>query len=199
MKKIYILLVAGLMMAGAVFAQEKVNAHLAEASASYTAGDLEATRFALQQSLNELYVLIGEKILAEMPEKLGDLTALEGEDAYNGYTLGFSGVYIDRTYQSADGKQSIQITLINDSPLLSGLNAFLSSPLMAIAGGRKLVKLDGYKSSLEKGDDEPPTFTINTPFGQSLLTSEFNGFDDENQVLALARQIPIAKIVAIAQ
>lgn len=198
MKKIYLLLIA-FVFTSSLFAQDKVNAHLAEATTSYAAKDLEAARFALQQSMNELYILIGEKILAEMPEKLGNLTAQKSEDAYNGYALGFTGVYIDRTYASADGKQTVHISLLNDSPLLSGLNAFLTSPLMAMAAGRKMIKIDGYKSSLEKSDSEPVTFTLSTPFNQSLLTSTFDGFEDENQVVGLANQIPVAKIVAIAQ
>ncbi len=198
MKKTYLSIII-LFIGFQAFTQNKVNEHLAEASTSYAAKDLEATRFALQQSLNELYILIGEKILAEMPEKLGDAAAQKKEDVYNGYALGFTGVYIDRTYQNAKGDQRIEINLINDSPLLAGLNTFLTNPILNIGSGRKMIKIDGYKSALEKSEGEPLTFTLSTPFNQSLITTKFEGFKDENQVLALAKQIPFAKIIAVAQ
>jgi len=180
-------------------AQEELNTQLAEAKSQYTSGNLEETRFALQQSLNELYILMGQKILDEMPDQLGELPALEDEDAYNGYNLGFTGVYIDRTYQNEAGDQSVQVTLIHDSPLLSGLNSFLATPLMAMASGRKMIKLNGYKTVLEDENSDEGTFVLNTPFGQSLLTMTFDGFDNENEVVGLANQLPIATIVKIAQ
>ncbi len=198
MKNIFLLLFLSLTTA-VLSAQEELNAQLAEAKTQYAAGDLEATRFALQQSLNELYILMGQKILDEMPQQVGELTALEDEDAYNGYNLGFTGVYIDRTYQNEAGDQSIQVNLIYDSPLLSGLNSFLATPLMAMASGRKMVKIDGYKTVLEDEEADEGTFVLNTPFGQSLLTMTFDGFENENEVVGLANQIPIATIVKIVQ
>lgn len=198
MKKIYLFIFI-LFIGFPAFSQNKVDEHLTEASKQYAARNLEETRFALQQSLNELYVLIGEKILAELPEKLGDVTAQKKNDAYNGYTLGFTGVYIDRTYQNAAADKTMQITLINDSPLMSGMNAFLTNPILNMGSGRKTIKIDGYKSVLEKSEDDPASYTLNIPFNQSLITTKFEGFKDENQVLALAKLIPVAKIVAAAQ
>lgn len=119
--------------------------------------------------------------------------------AINGYTLGFTGVYIDRTYQNAAAGKTVQITLLNDSPLMSGLNAFLTNPLLNLGAGRKLIKIDGYKCVLEKEEGEPVTYTLNTPFNQSLIMTKFEGFKDENQVLTLAKMIPFAKIIAAAQ
>ncbi len=180
-------------------AQNEAANHLAEAKTSYATRDLEGTRFALQQSLNELYVLIGKKILAELPTTIGDAKALSEGDQYNGMALGYNSVYIDRSYKSTDQKKNINITLINDSPLLSGLNLFLSNPMLNMMSGKKMIKIDGYKCALEASESTPVTYTLYVPFSQSLLTLTFDGYNNENEVLTLAKLVPIGKIIALAE
>lgn len=180
-------------------AQNEAATHLAEAKTNYASRDLDGTRFALQQSLNELYVLIGKKILAELPTTIGDAKALSEGDQYNGMALGYSSIYIDRTYQSDDKKKNINLSLINDSPMLGALNMFLSNPMLNMMSGKKMIKIDGYKCALEASESTPVTYTLYVPFSQSLLTLTFDGYDNENQVTTLAKQVPIGKIIALAE
>ncbi len=194
---VYIILLFGINIS--LSAQNQTSTHLAEAKSNYNAGDLEATRFALQQSLNELNVLIGQRILDEMPEQLGEATALADSDQYNGSTVGYTGIFVDRTYQNTDASQTIQISLIHDSPLMSGLTTFLANPLINALSGRKMVKIDNYKTALESSDATPITYTLYTPFGKSLLTMTFDGFNNENEVLNLAKQVPVGKIIKLAE
>ncbi|MEM0991679.1 MAG: hypothetical protein AAGI49_01520 [Bacteroidota bacterium] len=182
-----------------LIAQEQVDEYLADAEKSYTAGNLEDARFALQQSLNELYVLMSKEILASLPEQLGEAKAVSEGDQYNGSLLGYSGVFIDRTYENPSADQSIAVTLVHDSPLMSGIGSFLASPVMAIASGRKRVKIDGYKAALEESDGSPKEYTFYIPFNQSLITLTFNGYDSETEVIGLANQLPIARVAEIAQ
>ncbi len=180
-------------------AQSGAATHLAEAKTSYATRDLDGTRFALQQSLNELYVLIGKKILAELPATIGDAKALSEGDQYNGMALGYSSIYIDRTYQSDDKKKNINLSLINDSPMLSALNLFLSNPVLNMMSRKKMIKIDGYKCALEASESTPVTYTLYVPFSQSLLTLTFDGYNSENEVSTLAKQVPIGKIIALAE
>lgn len=194
-----ILVILFLSATSLLSAQDQTTTHLAEAKSTYNSGELEATRFALQQSLNELNLLIGQRILDELPEQLGTATALSDSDAYNGSVVGYTGVYIDRTYQSENKEQTIQLNLIHDSPLMSGLTTFLANPLINALSGRKMVKIDGYKTALEESEGTPTEFSLYVPFGKSLLTMSFEGFESENEVLALAKLVPVGKIVALAE
>ncbi|MEM8523642.1 MAG: hypothetical protein AAGG68_03310 [Bacteroidota bacterium] len=180
-------------------AQDQLNNHLAEAKTNYASDNLEDARFALQQSLNELYIVISKQILETLPETLGDTKAQSEGDQYNGTAMGYTGVFIDRTYASADQKKVIDVSLVHDSPLMSSIGSFLASPLMNLASGRKSLKIDGYKSALETSESDAKTYTIYIPFAQSLITLTFNGYDSETEVIGLANQLPIKEIVEVAQ
>ncbi|MEL6719044.1 MAG: hypothetical protein AAFO82_00930 [Bacteroidota bacterium] len=180
-------------------AQDQLNTHLAEAKTNYSSGNLEDARFALQQSLNELYVVISKQILETLPETLGDTKAQSEGDQFNGTAMGYTGVFIDRTYANDTQRKVIDISLVHDSPLMNSIGSFLASPIMNLASGRKSMKIDGYKSALETSESEPKTYTIYIPFAQSLITLTFNGYDDETEVIGLANQLPIREVVEIAQ
>ncbi|MEM9887803.1 MAG: hypothetical protein AAF849_18050 [Bacteroidota bacterium] len=198
MKNIFLLLLFG-FFSFSLSAQEQVDEYLADAKSSYDVGNLEDTRFALQQSLNELYVLISKEILAALPDQLGAAKAVSEGDQYNGALMGYSGVFVDRTYEHPDQDQSVQVALVHDSPLMSGIGSFLASPVMSMATGRKRVKIDGYKAALEESEGMTKEYTFYIPFDQSLITLTFNGYDNETEVIGLANQLPIAKVVSIAK
>jgi len=198
MKKV-ILFIFFLASIFSIQAQDQLDTHLAEAKTNYTAGNLEDARFALQQSLNELYVVISKQILETLPETLGDTKAQSDGDQYNGAAMGYNGVFIDRTYADAAQKKVIDISLVHDSPLMSSIGSFLASPIMNLASGRKSMKIDGYKSALETSESDPKTYTIYIPFSQSLITLTFNGYDSETEVIGLANQLPIKEVVEVAQ
>jgi hypothetical protein len=166
------------------------------AQSNYQSGNLEETRFALQQSLNELYLLISKEVLEVLPQQLGEAQAVGDADQYNGALLGYNGVFIDRTYASSDQQKNINVSLIHDSPLMSSLGTFLASPIMTMATGRKRLKVDGYKGALEHETDD---YVLYIPFSQSLLTVTFSGYDSETEVVGLANQLPVSKVVSVVE
>ncbi|NJO01438.1 MAG: hypothetical protein HC880_06875 [Bacteroidia bacterium] len=191
----------GLILAGFnLSAQNKVNEHLATAKSQYAAKNLEDTRFALQQALTEVDIMIGKLILEKMPAQWSDMKAIIDKDEHVGSSQGFAGVYVFRNYESsAEPKKTAEITLINDSPLLAGVNAFLSMPMAVALSGRKTIKVDGYKGMLERVENAQPTeYNINFPFGQSLLSFRFQGIDDENTIIKLVDEIPVGEIIKLA-
>lgn len=183
-----------------LFCQDEVIAHLQTAESEYKAGNLQEARFELQQSLAELDVLVAKAILEKLPLSVGDLQAKRETDSYAGNTLGFTGLFVERTYESADGTQSLRSTIFTNSALLGSLNGFLSNPMLASMSGRKVVKINGYKASLEQMEgSDPVTFEIQLPFNQSVWTLHFEGISDQNKVTGLANQLPVKDIVQIAQ
>ncbi len=180
--------------------QEAVATHLAQAKTAHADGNVQDARFELQQALSELDILISQEILAMLPTEIGNMQANTEEDAYVGNAMGFAGIFIDRYYQNDDQSQQLKVTLVSDSPLLSSLNAFLNNALVARMSGKKVIRIEGYKAIIEQVENsDPVAFNVQIPFSQSLLTLEFEGFEDQDDIEKYSRQIPVKDIVKIAQ
>jgi len=183
--------------------QNKASSAIATARTTYATGDLEDTRFKLQQALEAIDEAIAKEILALLPEQMGNLPIV-GEDNYTGNVTGITGLYVNRTYADPnDPSKSVEVTLLNDSPLLAGVNTFLNNPIVGGLTGskRKRIKVDGYKGSMENETVEggDPSYAINIPFGNSLLTLNIDGITDENQVLQMINTVPMSQIAQVAQ
>lgn len=181
---------------------QNITASLNNAQKAYDDKNQQDARQELQQALIDLNVLIGNKVLALMPPTLGGLEVSKPDDSVIGGT-GFAGLLISRTYGSNRDKR-IDITLANDSPLMSTVGSFLSndmlSGLMATQTDQKRVVINGYKGMLEKSESDTDgsiRYTLNVPLDNTLFTFETAGFNDESKVLSLAQQINLNKIVPL--
>ena len=182
-----------------VFAQE-FDKNLATAKSSYASGNLENARFAMEQMLRDLDAAIGKEIIKLMPAKLGTLSANVASDNVTGGAGIAAGLFVHRTYGT--GTKTANVDIINNSPMIAGLNTVLSLPMMT--GGdpnQKQVKVQGYKSILRKELDAETgktNYELQTPFNNTLLTLKV--YDtNEAEILGFANTIPLAKIAEFAQ
>lgn len=197
MKKV-ILLTTGIFLMNFLFAQD-FSKDLAQAKSDYSAGNLADAHFAVEQAMQEIDMIVGKEILKMLPEKMGDLTTNSSDDHVTA-NIGFLGATIHRSYGTAGS----QVEVISNSPMIATLNSFLNMPIL---GGMmrnettKVVKVQGYKSRLEKtGDNEngKPNYTLQVPFNNALLSVTANGMS-ENDVMAFANSIPMEKIAKMIQ
>jgi hypothetical protein len=172
---------------------------IADAKSSYSSGKLADAHFSLEQAIQEIDMIVGKEVLKLLPEKMNDMDAVTNDDQVSA-NVGFVGATVHRGY----GNAGSQVEIISNSPLISSLNTFLNMPLM---GGlmrnstTKVVKIQGYKSRLEKqGDNEngKPNYQLQIPFKSALITITANGMD-EGQVTTFANSIPLDKIQALIQ
>ncbi|MEL7001556.1 MAG: hypothetical protein AAFN93_02345 [Bacteroidota bacterium] len=170
------------------------KSHLSAASSKYSAKNLEGSRFDLQRTLVDIDIVIGEKILAMLPDELAGLKVTKEDDEHVGSASGFAGVYVRRIYESPDGTKSVELSLLDDSPLLSVVSGFLSSPLLIGMSGKKSINIDGYKGMKEtvEGSD-PIEHNINIPFNQSMLSMNFVNIS-ENDVTKSSNEVPVGEI-----
>jgi hypothetical protein len=184
-----------------VMAQD-FDKNVATAKASYASGDLENTRFALEQALHELDVVIGKEILKQLPTKLGSLNYNEKEDNVTGSSAGMGGgLFVHRAYGSE--LNTAKIDIINNSPLITSINAILAIPFIGNSGDgtQKVVKVQGYKSVMNKNENTETGktgYTLQIPMNNTLLTLEMAD-TNENEIQALANAIPLSKIAQMAQ
>jgi len=189
-----LMLLYGITVQAQDFAQQ-----IADAKSSYSSGKLADAHFSLEQAIQEIDMIVGKEVLKLLPEKMNDMDAVATDDQVSA-NVGFVGATVHRGY----GNTGSQVEIISNSPLISSLNAFLNMPLM---GGlmrnstTKVVKIQGYKSRLEKqGDNEngKPNYQLQIPFKSALITITANGMD-EGQVTTFANSIPLDKIQALIQ
>ncbi len=178
---------------------QEVTAKLNEAESSYSSGDLENSRFALQQALNDINQAIGKDILALLPAKLNDMACNTKDDNVTG-AAGVAGLNVNRTY-GTEGKTA-QIEIMSDSPLLTSLNTLLAMPM--IMGNsdpnQKRVKVAGYKGMLQKEtSDNKDSYNLQLPINNTLLTLKVTGYPNENDVINMANSLPIDQIAKLAQ
>jgi len=178
---------------------QEVEQKLSGAKSAYKNGKLEDARFALQEALSKIDIVLGNEILALLPLKMGEFETNETGDNVSGTSAGYGGLYVNRSYGGGEGQNSASIQIINDAPMLSAINSLLAMPAIATAGNpdQKRIKVDGYKALMEKDEEEDGTvsYNIQIPLGNSLLTFKCDGFSDEDEVIKLANTIPVSEIV----
>jgi hypothetical protein len=173
---------------------------IADAKSSYSAGKLADAHFSLEQAIQEIDMIVGKEVLKLLPAKMNDQPSVEKNDQVTA-NVGFVGATVHRSYGDTTGSQ---VEIISNSPLIASLNSFLNMPLvggMMRNSTTKVVKIQGYKSRLEKqGDNEngKPNYQLQIPFKSALITITANGMD-ENAVMSFANSIPLDKIAALIQ
>ncbi len=197
MKK-YSILIPILFFTLALQAQD-FSKDIADAKTAYSSGKLADAHFSLEQAVQEIDMIVGKEVLKLLPDKISDQPANSKDDQVSA-NVGFVGATIHRDY----GTTGSQVEIISNSPLITSLNAFLNMPFvggMTRNSTTKVVKIQGYKSRLEKqGDNEngKPNYQLQIPFKSALITVTANGMD-ENTVMSFANTIPLDKIAALIQ
>jgi hypothetical protein len=184
-----------------VHAQDEFGKRLSEARAAFAANKLGDTRFAMQQMMQEIDINIGKSILKSLPLKVESWSVNIANDHVSGAS-GFFGVVVHRDYGTIDSTGTpFSVEVINNSPVLVGLNALLSLPVMVNGDIRKVVKIAGYKALIEPSSTEfGPTggHYIQISIGSTLITLNLNKGSME-QVQKIAESMPIAEIAKLSQ
>jgi hypothetical protein len=198
MKNIFFIFL--LTMGSIAVSAQDFNKSIASAKGSYSSGDLENARFAMQQMITDLDMLIGKEILKLLPAKMDVLASNVKADNVTANT-GLAGVVVHREYGSAEKIYNIDI--MGNSPMVASINAILSLPFIGNSGDgtQKVVKIAGYKSMLQKSTDSETNktdFTIQIPLNSTLLTFTVPD-SNEADVLKMANTIPVQEIAKMVQ
>ena len=100
MKIIYIFFALFLVTVKLSYAQDDVDKALADASKAYDDKNLQDARFALEQSLQAIDVVIGKEILKLLPTELNQFACNVNEDNVVGGSGGLVGLNVSRYYNS---------------------------------------------------------------------------------------------------
>ncbi|HYG17380.1 MAG TPA: hypothetical protein VD816_00560 [Ohtaekwangia sp.] len=197
--KISFILLAAFGISIGLQAQE-FDKNLASARTAYTSGNLEDARFAMQQMLNDIDIIVGREMIKLLPAKMDAMAAVTKNDNVTANT-GLAGVIVHRDYGTGD--KTALIDIMSNSPLVGSINAILSLPFVGNSGDgtQKVVKVQGYKGMLQKNvntETNQTDFTLQIPLSSTLLTFTVNN-SNEADVLRLANTIPVNQIVKLVQ
>lgn len=199
MKKILYIII---LFTSTVSYSQEFNKNVATAKSSYSSGDLENARFAMEQMLRDLDIEIGKEILKLLPTQIASLKANEKSDNLTGGAGYAGGLFVQRSYGAAP--KSGQLEIINNSPLINSLQTILTAPIL---GGmmrdenQKQIKIQGYKALLTKSvnsETAKTNYELQIPMNNTLVTLRMDD-TNEQEITAAANNIPLQKIVAIAQ
>ncbi len=197
----YITLICTYGLIAPQLSAQDISGSLNEARSAYNSGSLDDARFALEQTLHEIDQAIGKEILGILPTSISGMPFMEEQDNVEGTNIGMVGLFVNRSYSGEDDKFA-SVEVIGDSPLMAGLNAILSMPAVLTTGdqNQKRIKVDGYKSILQKETDTQgvESFTIQIPANSTLISFQCSGYS-ESQAIGMVNGLPIAQIVRLAQ
>ncbi len=177
---------------------QEFNTQLTTARTAYKAGKLDESRFAMEQLLQEIDMMVGKEVLKILPAKIEDKAANTAGDNVSGAS-GYFGVVIHREYGTPE--KNISVEILSNSPLITSLNAMLSLPMIGGAGGdSKVVRISGYKALLNKvsGEGDKSDYEIQLPMNTALITLRAPGYT-QDQVLKIANSLPVAQIAKMNQ
>ncbi len=193
-------LMAFLMFSGSSISAQEFADQLKQAQSAYKSGNLQDTRFALQQALAEVDRAIGTEILKILPVSIGNMAAQTAEDNVSGSGSGFAGLFVNRNFKGSDNLSG-SIQIIGDSPMLAGINAILALPTFVTDPNQKKIKVGSYRALLQKSINDIGiiTWNLQIPFGNSLFTLHCEGVNEEKVVVDMANTISFDKISRFLQ
>jgi hypothetical protein len=195
----YLIILASTLFTTTVFSQN-FTTDISNAKTAYASGKLEDAHFALQQAMQEIDIIIGKEVIALLPAKMDNLTANAKDDNITN-NIGYMGSTIHRSWGQND---SVDLSIIGNSPLIQTLNAFLNTPMlggmMSNNGNNKIIKVQGYKAQLSKEDNGSGqnNYTIQIPLGSSLITFVAKNTTD-TQITTWANTLPLQQIAKLLQ
>jgi hypothetical protein len=198
MKKIILSTIIFLGLTMMLTAQD-AGKQLSEARSAYSSGNLHDTRFALQQALHEINLALGHEILKTLPTRMGQMEAVGADDNVTATNVGFAGIVISRNYEAGENLTS-SLQIISDSPLLAGINAILSLPLIASDPNQKRIRVGSYRALLQKsGEGDDVSWDVQIPVGSTLISFNCRGVTEERRVTDMVNTIPVDQIARFVQ
>ncbi len=138
----------GITMAPAAFADD-VTDQINEALKAYQNHDTQTAIAALDAAANLLRQARADGLKKLLPAAPPGWTADAAESTAVSVAMLGGGITASRTYHN--GRQSVEVQIVADSPMLQTVAALISSPLGAI-GGMKTVVIGGRRLSYTEND-----------------------------------------------
>lgn len=183
-----------------VSGQSQAEAFIKEAQDFLAKKEYKQAQMSLQDAINDINLLLAQQVAESLPAEINGLKA-DGESEVNTAGMGMigGGLQITKRYrnESKEGNDA-EVQIMANSPLLSTLNMYLTNPGM-MGSDYKSVRVGTNRAILkaETADNDgvkTRSTEIQIPLGQTLFMVRTNGFATEQEEIAFANKLDLAKI-----
>lgn len=200
MKKTALFLFA-LLTGFSATAQSQAETFIKEAQDYLANKEYKQAQMSLQDAINDINTLLAQQVAESLPAEINGLKA-EGENEITSGGMGMigGGMQITKRYRNETKTENdAEVQILANSPLMATMNMYLSNPGMMgpnyksvrVGTNRAIAKTDIQDS----GDGQKIRSTeIQIPLNQTLIIVRANGFATEQDELAFANKLDIAKI-----
>jgi hypothetical protein len=204
--KVKIILLFFCMYTMQLFSQDQVQAFIKEAQEFYAQKNYKQAQMSLQDAVNELNKLMSGQVSDILPAEINGLKAVDGSTNTAGMGMIGGGMQISKKYEYPGKKENeAEIQIIANSPMMNAMNMYMSNPSLMGQGAksarvgtqRAIMKTEMQDFYDDNGNSKKIRSTqIQIPLGQTLITIEAKGFATEQDEIAFAAKLDIAKIKA---
>jgi hypothetical protein len=189
------------------FAQSQAETFIKEAQDYLAKKEYKQAQLSLQDAINDLNNLIAADIAKSLPSEINGLKA-EGDGDVNTSGMGMlgGGFTITKNYVNPANKENTaEVQLLANSPMISTMTMYLNNPAMMgaeyksvrVGTQRAILKSEMEDSYDDKGVSKKIRSTeIQIPLTQTLITIKSQGFATEQDELAFAAKLDLAKLKA---
>ena len=203
--KTTILLILFCAMGLQLHSQDDVQRTIKEAQDFYAQQKFKEATLSLQDAINLINGLMTLILTEMLPADINGLRAVVGGTESTGMGA-MGGSHISKRYEHPSKKENnADVQIIANSPMMSSMSMFLNNPSM-MGQGAKSVRVGTQrailKSEMEDYYDENDnskkirSTQIQIPWSQTLITIMVKGCATEQEELAFANKLDIAKIKA---
>ena len=191
-----------------VAGQGQADAFIKEAQDFLAKKEFKQAQLSLQDAINDINMMLAADIGKSLPAEINGLKS-EGEGEVNTANMGMvgGGFTITKRYQNATNKDNnAEVQILANSPMLTTLNMYITNPSM-MGQEYKSVRVGGTQRAILKSDMQDVyddsgaskkmrSTEIQIPLTQTLITLHLNGFASEQDELAFASKLDLAKLKA---
>lgn len=202
MRTIVIFLFASLIGLNAS-GQSQAETFIKEAQDFLAKKEYKQAQLSLQDAINDINNLVARDIAKSLPEEINGLKS-EGEGEVNTAAMGMLGggfTIIKRYRHPTNNENEAEVQILANSPLLTTMNMYLGNPAM-MGPDYKSIRVGSQRAILKTemedsdADDNKKirNSEIQIPLSQTLITINAEGFATEQDEIAFAAKLDLAKL-----
>ncbi|MBX7109033.1 MAG: hypothetical protein K1X61_10340 [Chitinophagales bacterium] len=188
-----------------LFGQSQAETFIKEAQGYLAQKDYKQAQLSLQDAINDLNTLIAKDIAKSLPEDVNGLKKDGDADISTG-AMGIigGGLTISQKYKHPSNRDNnAEVQILANSPLLASMNMYLSNPSM-MGQDYKSIRIGTQRAILKSETDDVyddagnskkiRSSEIQIPLSQTLITIKADGFATEQDEIAFATKLDLAKL-----
>lgn len=188
-----------------LFGQSQAETFIKEAQGYLAQKDYKQAQLSLQDAISDLNTLIAKDIAKSLPEDVNGLKKDGDADISTG-AMGIigGGLTISQKYKHPSNRDNnAEVQILANSPLLASMNMYLSNPSM-MGQDYKSIRIGTQRAILKSETDDVyddagnskkiRSSEIQIPLSQTLITIKADGFATEQDEIAFATKLDLAKL-----